>query len=366
MNFPLKDFSLKDFSLKNLSLKDFSLEKLSLKSKLIGLAAIVLILVLVLSLSISACNRSKAPIEETVPADTQIDATDPTTETTAETQPVSVPATMGTVTAGKLNIRKGPDSGYETDGAYFKGDRIEILETKTVDDTVWGRTSKGWIGMGYVRMDGDASPDSEGTDSAAASSIISNNEFTVLGYGVVDLGELNVRSGPGTDYDKVGTVTMGTRYAYYQLSSASGNWARIEDGWVSTDYFYIEGAAADDGFTGTVTTDDLNIRTGPNTSFRSIGSYGKDETIEILAQVGSWGYTEEGWVFVSYVEPVEPTYTTGICRVTSGLNIRKEPSPDAEIVGSYSEGDGITILEVQGNWGRTIQGWINLKYVKYD
>ena len=32
----------------------------------------------------------------------------------------------------------------------------------------------------------------------------------------------------------------------------------------------------------------------------------------------------------------------------------------------YSEGDGVTILEVVDNWGKTIQGWINLKYVTYE
>ena len=31
-----------------------------------------------------------------------------------------------------------------------------------------------------------------------------------------------------------------------------------------------------------------------------------------------------------------------------------------------AEGDGVNILEVEGNWGRTIQGWINLQYVEYE
>lgn len=284
------------------------------------------------------------------------------TEPPAETQPAANPVTanMGTVTAGKLKIRKGPDSKYESDGAYYNGDRIEILEIQTIDDTTWGRTNLGWIGMGYVRMDGATADDTVNT------SIVSNGSTDVLGYGVVDLGELNVRLGPGTDYDKVSTVKRGIRYAYYQLSTTSGSWARIEDGWVSTEYFYIEGTAADDAMTGTVTTEDLNIRTGPDTNFQSIGTYMQGETIEVLAQVGSWGYTEKGWVFMTYVEPVAPTYTTGICKITRGLNIRKEPNADSEIVGSYSEGDGVTILEVQDNWGKTIQGWINLKYVTYE
>ena len=288
------------------------------------------------------------------------DPTEPTPDT--QTEPISVVANMGTVTAGKLNIRKGPDSKYETDGAYYKGERIEILETQTADDTTWGRTNLGWVGMGYVRMDGTP-VDSAGNPIAAK--IMSNGNTTVLGYGVVNLGELNVRLGPDTEYDKIGTVKQGIRYAYYQVSSSTDNWVRIEDGWVSTDYFYIEGTTSKDTFTGKVTTDDLNIRTGPNTSFKSLGTYMEGDTVQILAQVGNWGYCEKGWVFMTYIEPVAPTYTTGTCRVTRGLNIRQEPNADSEIVATLVEGNIVTVLEVQGGWGRTVQGWINLKYVKY-
>lgn len=279
-------------------------------------------------------------------------------ETNPEPEPTGVVVNMGTVTAGKLNVRKGPDSGYEVVGSYTKGDRIEILETKTVDDTIWGHTSLGWVGMGYVRKDGTAIPDDQ--KNADARKVTTDGNSKVLGYGVVDLGELNVRLGPGTEFGKVRSINQGARYAYYQVIN---DWVRIEDGWVRTDYFYLEGTEADDGLSVEVTTDDLNIRTGPNTSFRSCGTFQKGETIEILAQVGSWGYTEKGWVFMNYVEQVEPTYTTGTYMVISGLNIRQEPNADSEIVGTYTEGDTVTILEVHDNWGRTDKGWINLKFV---
>lgn len=299
----------------------------------------------------------------TFPEEVDPDATEPLPST--PTEPPAVTVNMGTVTAGKLTIRKGPDSKYESDGAYYNGDRVEILETQTIDGTTWGRTNLGWIGMGYVKMDGTAAA-AEGEADPNVPNIISNGNTEVLGYGVVDLGELNVRLGPGTDYDKVSTVNLGVRYAYYQISTTSGNWARIEDGWVSTEYFYIEGTTADDAMSGTVATEELNIRSGPSTDFQNVGTYVQGEPVDVLAQVGSWGYTEKGWVFMTYVEPIEPTYTTGNCKITRGLNIRKEPNAEAEIVGSYSEGDGVTILEVNGNWGKTIQGWINLKYVTYE
>lgn len=283
-------------------------------------------------------------------------------EPDAEAEPTPVAATMGTITASKLNIRKGPDDKYETNGAYYKGDRVEILETQTTDGTTWGQTNLGWIGMGYVKMDGSALAEGEEVHP----NLVTNGDTTILGYGVVDLGELYVRLGPGTEHEKVGTVKKGARYAYYQTSSTSGSWVRIENGWVSTEYFYLEGTVADDAVTGTVTTDDLNIRTGPNTSFRSTGTFMQGDIIDVLAQVDGWGYTQQGWVFMNYVEPNEPTFSTGTVTVTRGLNVRKEPNADSEIEATLVEGNIVTVLEVDGSWGRIVNGWINLNFVEYE
>ena len=71
----------------------------------------------------------------TFPEEVDPDATEPLPST--PTEPPAVTVNMGTVTAGKLTIRKGPDSKYESDGAYYNGDRVEILETQTIDGTLW-------------------------------------------------------------------------------------------------------------------------------------------------------------------------------------------------------------------------------------
>lgn len=336
----------------------FANVKLPLSPKLCKLLVLLIILILVLVIGLSRCSGGEIPSVET-PAATEVMEESEDSNSINEPEDAFITSTMGTITAGKLNVRKGPDSKYETAGAYYEGDRIEILETQTTDGTTWGRTNLGWIGMGYVRMDGTASDN-------VNPNLVTNGNTSILGYGVVDLKELNVRLGPDTDHAKIGTVNQGVRYAYYQVSSASDNWVRIENGWVNTDHFYLEGTTADDGLSGTVTTEELNIRTGPNTSFQSTGTYKQGETIEILAQVSGWGYTEKGWVFMNYVEPTEPVYSTGTVTVTRGLNIRQEPNADSEIVATLVEGNVVTVLEVDGGWGRTVQGWINLKYVAYE
>ena len=86
----------------------------------------------------------------------------------------------------------------------------------------------------------------------------------------------------------------------------------------------------------------------------------------MLARVGNWYYTSDGWVSINYVQLNDPIYTTGTGTVSIGLNIRKEANADSETVGAYAQGDRVTITEVDGIWGKTDEGWINLKYIHFD
>jgi uncharacterized protein YgiM (DUF1202 family) len=349
------------FRQRMLPLKNLTLKALSTKPGMIGLAAV---LVLVLTIALTTCSRNE-PTSELADATTQaqMEVTKPATEPTAiETQPVGIPATMGTIIIDQLSICKDPGIVVDIEAYYTIGDRVEIQQEMAVNGTAWGYTGKGWIDMSYVRMDDVPSGRDNSTNSDGVE-IVSNGSHAVLGYGVVDLKTLNVRIGPGTDYTKIKEIPQGTRYAYYEVAD---EWVRIGDGWVSTLYFYVEGTTAEDATTGTVTTNDLNVRTGPDTSFQRISSYMENDSVQILAIVNDWGYTEKGWISMMYVNLPEPVYATGSATVTIGLNIREEPDPSAEKVDAYQKGDRVTILEVNDGWGKTNKGWINLDYVKYD
>ena len=345
-----------------LSLKTLIAEVLSSKPKMIGLAAAILVLVFIIVL---VAHSGKKPADEAadVTVDSQIEDIAATTEpAVTEPQIVGIPATMGTVTTDNLSICKDAGFVIDIEEYYTIGDRVEIHETKNMNGVRWGYTGKGWVNMASVRMD-DVPPRSDDPANPAEVEIVSNGSYAVLGYGVVDLGSLNVRVGPGTDYTKVKEIFQGIRYAYYEEFDG---WVRIGDGWVSTEYFYIEGTTAEDSTVGIVAADELNVRTGPDTSFKRVASYYEEDSIELLALVNGWAYTEKGWVSMIYVDLPEPVYTTGSATVTIGLNIREEPDADSARVDTYREGDRIVILEVKDGWGRTDKGWINLDYVKYD
>ena len=74
----------------------------------------------------------------------------------------------GTITATELNIRKSASTESERVGLYVKGDKVEILEQKTVGGTNWGsigsmtlpngtKIDGGWLNLHYVKLDTDDS-----------------------------------------------------------------------------------------------------------------------------------------------------------------------------------------------------------------
>lgn len=191
--------------------------------------------------------------------------------------------TMGTVTASELNIRKGAGTKYDSVGSYKVGDRVKILEKKDG----WGRTSKGWVSLKYVHLDG------------------TTGKNTAVGY--VTATELNARSGPATKHSSNGSYKYGTRIKILEQVTVDGStWGYTSKGWVSLKYVYVEGKKGDGAGSGTITGDQLNIRSGPSTDYKSVGHLNKGDKVEILAQLkigdSTWGYTSKGWVSMKYVE----------------------------------------------------------------
>ena len=312
----------------------------------------------------------------------QTESNTPNEEKTEEVTGTAVNKT-GTVTASELNIRKGPDTSYDSVGKYHKGDKVTITEVKGN----WGKTSKGWISMKYVTTTENTTTDktdkTETTDPKYTT-LVTDGSTTSKGKVTITIGSLNVRYGPGSSYEVVKKVNKGTTHTYYQVK---GDWVRIADGWIYTKGYTDLGestgtsSGTSTGSTGTgTTTSGLNIRKEGNNKAEIVGSYTKGTKVTILEVKNGWGRTDKGWVNLSYVKMDSTsssttdkevgnntTYKTGAATVdvNSTLNIRKEAKTSAEKVGEYKNGDKVTILEVNGEWGKTDKGWINLKYVKY-
>ncbi|MCE5235858.1 MAG: SH3 domain-containing protein [Eubacteriales bacterium] len=112
---------------------------------------------------------------------------------------------------------------------------------------------------------------------------------------------VNVRSGPGTGYKKLGTAPLGAKYPV--LETLSG-WYKIsyqgKTGYVSKSYMAFSAAAGGNpsappapsasGVTGTVVncTSAVNVRSGPGTGFQKLGTAKKGAAYPVLGQEGDW------------------------------------------------------------------------------
>ena len=127
----------------------------------------------------------------------------------------------GIVTGNELNIRSGPGTGYASVGSLDYGDRVVILEQFTYNGVTWGCTKSGWISMQYVFVDGTENDDSQ--------------------FATVTGDELNIRSGPGTGYDAVGTLNSGDEVTIlFILEVGDTSWGNISKGWICMDYVDLD------------------------------------------------------------------------------------------------------------------------------
>ncbi|SCH19004.1 C40 family peptidase [Romboutsia sp. 1001713B170207_170306_H8] len=139
---------------------------------------------------------------------------------------------LGTVTTSVLNVRSGIGTHYSKIGKLSKGTQVNIHDTQDGWHKVnLANGSTGWVHGDYVSVSGESStPSTGGTQES-----ISNK------YGTVNTSSLNVRSGAGTNYSRIGSVKLGQQYnivgslnGWYQIDLKNGS-----TGWVSGQYLNV-------------------------------------------------------------------------------------------------------------------------------
>ena len=286
----------------------------------------------------------------------------------------------GVVNANGLNIRSAPGTeDTKVQGSYNKGDVITILEIKDG----WGRTNKGWVKLEYVNTNSTtANSGTSNQTTTKPTTIVSNGSTAVVLRGVVKVTDLNIRSEGSTNGTRLGSMNYGDRV---EILEKDGNWGRTSDGWICLDYIYQDGTTGSKTANGTVTGDQLNIRSGPGTGYASVGSYSAGDRIKILEQFTfngkTWGCTNKGWVSMDYVDVgngtgdsnAENTDSNGNKTGTvigNGLNIRSGAGTDYPALGTLNYGDRVTILEEKmvgdTTWGKIDKGWISLAFIAID
>ena len=288
---------------------------------------------------------------------------------------------LGVVTATGLNVRASAGTGSAIVGALKKGDQVKILAQTTVGNTLWGQTDKGWVCMNYISITGSIV--GNGTNNGSA------NNGNAIATGSVKAGtNLNVRSGAGTGFPKVGSLASGTPVSIYEKTTVNGmEWGRIGSGmWVCLAYINLNTVPTTPSTpttptTGTATvisSTNLNVRSGAGANYTKVGSLtpGTQVTVYEVVTVGTqqWARIGNGmWVCMTYLRMngTNTTVTlpaTGTVISSTQLNVRAAAGTNNAIVGRLAPGTVITVYELTNvngvAWGRTSAGWVCMQYVR--
>ena len=225
--------------------------------------------------------------------------------------------------------------------------------------------------------------------------------------GTVNTDVLNVRSGPGTNNNKIGTTKRGDKL---DILESSNGWHRVklpngQEGWVSGNYVTIDKANNSSNEStitnsiskGKVTASVLNVRSGVGTQNSVVGKLQKNTVVDILGSSNGWHKVKltngvEGWISGAYVEEVKDVVitvpeavvsandsviknqseilTNVMGKVTASvLNVRSGVGTQHSVVGKLNKDTTISLLEKFEGWYKVklsngIEGWISGAYVQ--
>ena len=218
---------------------------------------------------------------------------------------------------------------------------------------------------------------SEDKDNDGNFETVISEELPVIKTGVTT-NSMNVRKGPSTSYSILGKLSSGTKVEIVEVDKNTG-WYKIKykDGYAYISYKYvkIELPVIKTG----VTTNSMNVRKGPSTSYSILGKLSSGTKVEIVEVDKATGWYKikygNGYAYISYkyvkLDGEElPVIKTG--KTTNSLNVRKGPSTEYRALGKLSSGTKVEIVEVDKatGWYKIKYyegyGYVSYKYVKID
>ncbi|QQK78499.1 SH3 domain-containing protein [Salicibibacter cibi] len=263
-----------------------------------------------------------------------------------------------------VNVREGPGSSYAQVDAIPRGESVDIVGE--IDD--WYLIQ--WADMddpAYVSASHITSTDIQEEARAETQAETQDQALTEPdhSHGIVQSSHLNVRSGPGTDYDKIAGLDDYTRVELE--GETSDGWYKIsgeglsDEAYVSEDFIVpVDVPSYDEGY---VDSDLLNVREGPTTDEARVHQLERNEQVAIVGEIGDWYKLQlddvEGPTYVNadYISEEEtltsPERSYGIVQ-SSHLNVRSGPGTDYDKIAGL---DDYTRVELEGE---TSDGWYKI------
>ena len=136
------------------------------------------------------------------------------------------------------------------------------------------------------------------TKSEGGSAVNSEGDYaltSVTPYRAKTKSRVNYRTGPGTNYEKVGTYKGGKKV---EVVGKSGDWSKLKNG-----YFIKSKHLKKIASYNAVTTDSVNYRTGPGSRYKKVGTFEEGENLYIVSKENGWGKLDSGYyVYLGYTK----------------------------------------------------------------
>ena len=290
---------------------------------------------------------------------------------------MALAADYAVIRGGRLHLREYASSGSRSLGLYDSGTWVELVEN--AGSGWWSvRTpdgKRGYMAQSYLNLGASA-------------------ESGTVRY--ANGGYVNLRSGPSLDYSVLMRVTSGTSVTVVN-DSYEWNYIAVPTSG-STVYGYMHDSFIDRGTaTATVTTKyggKVNVRSGPGSSYKSVGSLATGTRVTVLLSGNGWsrisGGGLTGYMASSYLSATgsgsggsgssgssggtgSTSSTTAYVnnpRSTQVLNLRESPSQTARSIGQYRNGTQVKVVSYGPTWCEvyvgTRHGYMMTRYLSFD
>ena len=259
---------------------------------------------------------------------------------------------IGTVTASSLNVRSGPSTSYKIVTTVKKNDKVNILQSSNgwyKIETASGK--QGWASSSYISISNNDT---------------NNNTNTSENIAIVNTDGLKFRTGAGTSYSIIKVLNKGEKV---EVISESAGWSKVRYdsrlGYVASQYIDKTNT---NYIIKEVNTDGLNVRTGPSTSYSSIGKLNKGTKVQVISESAGWskinynnkiayvssGYLKTVSTNTSDTKPEDSTEQYKEIKVvnTNGLNVRKGPSTSYSSIRKLNKGSNVEVISESAGWSK--------------
>ena len=259
-----------------------------------------------------------------------------------------------------LNVRSGPATGYSILSNLKDGTKVVI--TGQVSD--WWRIDlgggkSGFASSAFITLDSGSTPPVNPPASETAAGKVNTPGST-----------LNMRSGAGTTYSIIASLSHGTKVTV--SIPAAGGWYKLthggKTGYVSAAYITLDsqspGTAPSQSKTVYVNTpgSTLNVRSGAGIGNAIIGSLKHGEQITVTDYNSEWykltfsgktGYVSKAYTIANQPQtggntPQAKTVYVNTPGMT--LNVRSGPGTSYSILGSLKHGEKLSVTDHDNNW----------------